>query len=873
MAFASPLTVDCILHHCLKSGDHYTQRLSEDACERGKEQLNNAYKAALSQIRSDDESIALIIFGEVFFNSGPRHDYLLLNNRIANLWHNNKNNQLVNRLLEIITLELEQVLPVFERIFSAPLRDADATDSTYASSSVIQRRASNKYYQFKKEIPQIYYTQVLESVVLCSKPEDVGTILSFLSHHKVYISNLRDNTRGLPFHVSNLQAWIDLDDEQRRMTGSQSGQQRPRLVDAMVYSGWPLLIDALQKDDIVTAKLLITKGANVNAYPTNYKIIGNCFMVALEKMPHDSIIELMLENGADTSLRAKHSDPFSGETILEWAEANCSKKTVGLLKKYNTPKIPPMVPAVPAPVQPADEKSRPPFFTIVRVRPPESKKPIQNRSPNGESVIPLPLDLALILLEFFDSPHDLDAATSVLRRLYSHQHEHESINEKYNEVSNSLHMLDESLCVIMLGRSMHPQLDSRLYLNNRISNAWQKKEVTDIILRVLLSTLAPFQKEQALQRIFKAPLLDNRALDPRYASDHMIAARQELGVRIRKKRFYPKFTVSSWGKLGQIGNVFESCSPEQANFFLDFIRTMTHKPEEEVFTETEIEKLTQQDFWLPIKLSNGMSLLNHNCDIVQATKLLAMFPALVNAVYNRRPVLFHALEGGKDDLARFLIEQGADVNFFSRRQKAYDDVCDTPFALAVYQGNVEMVLLMLQHGADPGHTFNTKHPEWLKIVFYPDDQPTILDWAEENAPNIAQIINSWLAPQETVSQNDHLPPVAAAHGSGDLPAERANGAPPAAQANREPEPRGSATGGLLDDNAMFSPVADASSIRFFSRPAVQDSLLCMAVAATIGLGLAGILGAGVWFLWAAAALALVTVLAQGYQYIPPLIMN
>ena len=45
------------------------------------------------------------------------------------------------------------------------------------------------------------------------------------------------------------------------------------------------------------------------------------------------------------------------------------------------------------------------------------------------------------------------------------------------------------------------------------------------------------------------------------------------------------------------------------------------------------------------------------------------------------------------------------------------------------------------------------------------------------------------------------------------------------------------------------------------------SLECMALAATTGLCLAGILGAGFGFLWAAAALA------QGYEYTAPLLMR
>jgi len=123
-------------------------------------------------------------------------------------------------------------------------------------------------------------------------------------------------------------------------------------------------------------------------------------------------------------------------------------------------------------------------------------------------------------------------------------------------------------------------------------------------------------------------------------------------------------------------------------------------------------------------------------DSKTVTRLLSANPALEIRDENRRTPLMLATLGNHVEVARLLIEKGADVN-------AQDDIQDSPFLYAGASGFVDIARICISHGADfkiynrfggtalipaaeKGHSGMVE--ELLKIKGFPKDHVNRLGW-------------------------------------------------------------------------------------------------------------------------------------------------
>lgn len=87
-------------------------------------------------------------------------------------------------------------------------------------------------------------------------------------------------------------------------------------------------------------------------------------------------------------------------------------------------------------------------------------------------------------------------------------------------------------------------------------------------------------------------------------------------------------------------------------------------------------------------------------DAEELRRLVDGDPGLIEASFNGRSPLMYACEAGSEDMARVLVDRGADVN-------RKDEFGRPPLLMACELGRSELVQLLLDRGADPSVTDET----------------------------------------------------------------------------------------------------------------------------------------------------------------------
>ncbi|MFI4937018.1 MAG: ankyrin repeat domain-containing protein [Candidatus Berkiellales bacterium] len=82
----------------------------------------------------------------------------------------------------------------------------------------------------------------------------------------------------------------------------------------------------------------------------------------------------------------------------------------------------------------------------------------------------------------------------------------------------------------------------------------------------------------------------------------------------------------------------------------------------------------------------------------EAVKILVQHGADVNFADSKSSVLYVAVETGRPDIVKYLLENGA--TYYINQQVSYFNSRDLPLALAAHDGNVEIAKILVDHGAD-----------------------------------------------------------------------------------------------------------------------------------------------------------------------------
>jgi len=130
--------------------------------------------------------------------------------------------------------------------------------------------------------------------------------------------------------------------------------------------------------------------------------------------------------------------------------------------------------------------------------------------------------------------------------------------------------------------------------------------------------------------------------------------------------------------------------------FNDFVYSLKDKRRSYYYINTQLDRLQKAGFNLSTKLNNGDSLLHFAVkkDEIRLIKILVKYGIIIDLADLKGLTPLHlAVKDNKYNAAKTLLEAKANPNLGA-------ELDQTPLHLAVINGNVEMLELLRQYGAD-----------------------------------------------------------------------------------------------------------------------------------------------------------------------------